>query len=207
MLKSHPSLLLKSIPPPESTTPPPTSNSPITHISSEESSTKNEDPVEFNPPEINSPNSDNDTRQIHKGRLLGRGGMGTVYTCRMEGERGNLALKIVDVPREGKKRSLALQEVKLLGSLDHPNIVPLVAVNWKSFPISEGSEEVQEEVWMVMELFDDSLKGIITNKKKGKWFREKDLFRWLTEIMKGLEYLHGKGIAHRDIKVILSFNY
>jgi len=126
--------------------------------------------------------------------------MGIVYSCRMDGTPGNLALKIVEVPKEGREREMALQEVKLLQSLNHPNIVPLVAVQLK--PIQQSSSDLieGEEVWMVMELFDGSLKDII-RKRSRNWFKEKELLNWLTEILKGLEYLHGMEIAHRDIKV------
>ena len=144
--------------------------------------------------QVYSRNEEKGGTHIYKGKLLGKGGMGTVYSCKMDGERGNLALKVVNVPREGKEREMALQEVEVLKSLDHPNIVPLVAVQIR--PIQLASEEV----WAVMELFDGSLKEVI-ERKKGKWFNEKELLRWLTEILKGLKYLHEKGIAHRDIKV------
>lgn len=91
--------------------------------------------------------------------------MGSVYSCRMERERGSFALKIVDVPEKGKERELALQEVDLLRSLDHPNIVSLVAIERKEIPVTSSNEDEperthREEIWMVMELFAPGFKGI-----------------------------------------------
>lgn len=141
--------------------------------------------------------------EIRKGRFIGKGGMGSVYNCRIEGERGNLALKIMPIPKEGKEREMAEQEVELLRALDHPNIVPLVAIERKSISPTKDNPIRQEEFWMVMELFDESLGNILRNKKDG-WFSESEMIRWAIEILKGLEYLHKKRIAHRDLKVWLS---
>ena len=44
-----------------------------------------------------------------------------------------------------------------------------------------------------------------TQKRKRKYFCEKDLWMFAYEILLGLEYLHSKSIIHRDIKTLNIF--
>jgi serine/threonine-protein kinase len=121
---------------------------------------------------------------------LGRGGMATVYKAYEPGLDRYVALKIL--PREflhdeGFAERFR-REAKVIARLEHPNIIPI-----HNF----GIEEQSRTPWMAMRLISGgALAGIM---KKSRLGAERT-----TEILRGvaqaLDYAHGKGVVHRDIK-------
>jgi len=74
----------------------------------------------------------------------------------------------------------------LLLSLNHPNVVRYV-----------DSFEWNEELWMVMEFLEGgSLKQAYETRK----LSENDISFIARQLLKGLYYLHGRNIIHRDLK-------
>ncbi len=63
-------------------------------------------------------------------RVLGKGGMGTVYEARQTSVDRIIALKMMkpDLARSAKVRAKFLSEAVVTGDLDHPNIVPIYDV-------------------------------------------------------------------------------
>ena len=80
------------------------------------------------------------------------------------------------------------REIKLQKSLDHPHIIKL----FHTF-------EDNENVYLVLEYAKNgSLFFYLRRKKKCE---EKEAFIYFFQTCIGIDYLHKKGILHRDIKV------
>ncbi|MHC4876650.1 MAG: serine/threonine-protein kinase [Planctomycetota bacterium] len=124
---------------------------------------------------------------------LGTGSMGHVYRAfdyRLESE------VVIKVPTESRLRDAGfrrrfLRESRLLVQLDHPHIVRIMDVG-----------EHQEIPYVVMQLLGG---GTLRDKCEGPEGRmfplsPESLNDWLREVAKALDYMHTKGIIHRDVK-------
>jgi serine/threonine protein kinase len=117
--------------------------------------------------------------------LIGKGGMGEVYSARDTKLGRDVALKVLpaDFARDPERLARFRREARLLASLNHPNIATIY-----------GTEESDGLHCLIMELVPgDTLAGA------GPLPLEKVLTigRQLAE---GLEEAHRKNITHRDIK-------
>ncbi|KAM3417441.1 hypothetical protein BST61_g5687 [Cercospora zeina] len=112
--------------------------------------------------------------KVYKAIHVYTGGMVALKKIRMEGERDGFPVT-------------AIREIKLLQSLNHVNVVPLLEVMVE-----------RNDCFMVFEYLSHDLTGLLnhptftlTNAHK------KHLAKQLFE---GLDYLHKRGVLHRDIK-------
>ncbi len=121
---------------------------------------------------------------------LGRGGMATVYKAYEPGLDRYVALKIL--PREflhdeGFAERFR-REAKVIARLEHPNIIPI-----HNF----GIEEQSRTPWMAMRLISGgALSGVM---KKSRMSAER-VVAILRGVAEALDYAHGKGVVHRDVK-------
>jgi len=133
-------------------------------------------------------------------RTLGRGGMGTVYRAVIPKTGETVALKqlhpaepLVDLLGINRIREIFDTEAKTMARLHHPNIV-------KVWEIDSDSDQP----YFTMEYFCNNL-GIMIGEQVAlteptRIFHPDKAVSYVVQVLQGLEYIHGKGIIHRDIK-------
>jgi serine/threonine-protein kinase len=125
-------------------------------------------------------------------RLLGEGGMGSVYEAEHEGTHRRVAVKIVD-PRvlspDGKMASRFRREAKTAGAIDSQHIVQV---------LDAGEDEARGTLYLVMEhLLGHDLQHLID---RAGPLRPDVALRIVGQALAGLQKAHEAGIIHRDIK-------
>jgi serine/threonine protein kinase/formylglycine-generating enzyme required for sulfatase activity len=120
---------------------------------------------------------------------IGRGGMATVYRAVQKSLDRTVALKVVhqNLLHDTEFVARFHREAKLCASLNHPNIVHVY---------DEG--EVSGVHFMAMEYLEgQDLRHLI--RSRGKLTPEQTL-QYLLPVAEALDYAHGRGLIHRDIK-------
>jgi len=90
-----------------------------------------------------------------------------------------------------KEKQNALNEVRLLASIDDPNVIA-----YKEAFIDDN------QLCLVMEHADggDLLSKVTEHAKRGTLFKETEIWNYLAQMISGLKALHSKNVYHRDIK-------
>lgn len=122
--------------------------------------------------------------------VLGAGGMGTVYLAKHPSLPRMDALKVLsgELSNDHEFRTRFEREANLAAGLDHPNIVSVY---------NRGEEDGQ--LWIAMQYVDgtDASAELARAKRAMNPLRA---LRITTEVGKGLDYAHRKGLLHRDVK-------
>ncbi|NXD63690.1 STK16 kinase, partial [Eolophus roseicapillus] len=89
----------------------------------------------------------------------------------------------------------ALHEVEMHGLFDHPNILPLVA----HCMVEKGAKH---EAWLLLPYVKGGTlwSEVEALRKKGTFMPEQRILLILHGICRGLQAIHSKGYAHRDLK-------
>jgi len=126
-------------------------------------------------------------------RLLGQGGMGVVYLARDIHTGIDVVLKAVrsELAHRADVRARTLDEGRVLGQIDHPNVVHLKAV-----VVDDKS------LWLVMQYIEgESLERTIERYTEQKAHMPlAEALRLFRQITSGIAAAHGEGIIHRDLK-------
>jgi len=127
-------------------------------------------------------------------KKLGDGAFSSVYLAKRISDGALYAIKKVKMGKlSEKEKQNALNEIRILASIQHPNVI-----GYKDafFENSSGS------LCIVMEVADngDLLQRIEKHKKQRTKFQEKEIWHYFVQIVRGLKGLHDLQIVHRDIK-------
>ncbi|KAK9896592.1 Pkinase-domain-containing protein [Cystobasidium minutum MCA 4210] len=122
---------------------------------------------------------------------VGEGTYGKVYKARRQDTGKLVALKRIRMEAEKDGFPVtAIREIKLLQSLDHPNVLKLMEMM-----VSKG------HVYMVSEYLEHDLTGILNNPHmQSNKFTDANLKSLMQQLLAGLDYIHWRGVLHRDLK-------
>ncbi|MEV6431566.1 serine/threonine-protein kinase [Nocardia sp. NPDC051463] len=123
-------------------------------------------------------------------QVLGAGGMGTVYLAQNPILPRRDALKVLsaDLSTDGEFRARFEREANLAAGLDHPNIVAVY---------NRGEEDGQ--LWIAMQYVEGTDASEEAKKGPAVMTPQRAL-RIVSEVGKGLDYAHRRGLLHRDVK-------
>lgn len=121
-------------------------------------------------------------------KVIGRGGSSTVYEAEIPNDGIVVAAKEIQVDGLMKDQVLAIEaEVETMKSLQHENIVNYL-----------GTQRQESTFYIFLEYADrGSLRQFYQHHGA---LSEAQTAYCTKQILQGLVYLHGNGIAHRDIK-------
>ncbi|XP_072173029.1 serine/threonine-protein kinase Nek8-like [Diadema setosum] len=127
---------------------------------------------------------------FEKIKVVGRGAYGTVYLCRRLHDKKLIIIKQIPVEQMTKdERQAALNEVKVLSMLDHPNII-------------EYYENFLEDkaLMIVMEYAEGGTLFEYLQQRGNALIEEDEVLRLFAQILLSLKHVHSKQILHRDLK-------
>jgi serine/threonine protein kinase len=121
--------------------------------------------------------------------LLGQGTMGVVFKAYDPALERYAAIKVMNtgVDVDDELRARFFREARSAAKLNHPNIISIYELG-----------ESRKRPFIAMEYVEgEDLKALI---KKRDSIPLKEKLRWISRICEGLDYAHGHGVIHRDIK-------
>eukprot|EP01121_Diplochlamys_sp_Union-15-3_P008776 TRINITY_DN2346_c0_g1_i5.p1 TRINITY_DN2346_c0_g1~~TRINITY_DN2346_c0_g1_i5.p1 ORF type:complete len:614 (-),score=133.24 TRINITY_DN2346_c0_g1_i5:221-2062(-) len=123
------------------------------------------------------------------GEQIAQGGFGAVYEATHKVTSEALAVKVLALfeGEEDQTKEL-LKEINIMSECNHENVVKYHGSFVKDFQLYVVMERCQAGA--LNEIYSDM----------GEPFTEKQIAYIMRESLKGLAYLHSKGIIHRDIK-------
>lgn len=115
--------------------------------------------------------------------VRGRGSFGEVWLARDEQVGNELAIKIYIALPNKQDMDEFISEYKIAKTLNHPNLLH-----------ADYFGEYEHRPYIIMPYCPGSSASMV-----GK-MKEEDAWRFLADVSRGLAYLHGQDIIHRDIK-------
>ncbi|KAJ8980557.1 hypothetical protein NQ317_001064 [Molorchus minor] len=120
---------------------------------------------------------------------LGKGAYGTVHLCERKHNKQKIVVKQVNTDLQGEKLQSTKNEVAILKSLNHPNIIQY----YDSFTINST-------FYIVMEYASSGSLFDRINKVRPRHFSPQYVMNLFCQILMGLDHIHQKKIIHRDLK-------
>ncbi|MBP6837974.1 MAG: protein kinase [Kofleriaceae bacterium] len=121
--------------------------------------------------------------------ILGQGGMSVVYKGRHNLTDQEVALKILppELAAHAQVKSRFLEEAKALAALDHANIVHLYNFGQENGCFVLAMQFIRGKTWERMIMENQRLDWTVSA-------------RITVDVLRALEYAHGRGVVHRDMK-------
>lgn len=127
-------------------------------------------------------------------KQLGKGAFSVVLLVRRKEDNNIYAIKRVTISNMNEKEKLnALNEVRLLASISHQNII-----GYKESFFEDSTQTLN----IVLEYADDGdlRTKIQFHQKTKKYFKESEIWSIFIQLIQGLRVLHNHHIMHRDLK-------
>ena len=136
-------------------------------------------------------------------KLLGEGSFGKVHLTKKEGDSKKYATKELDREEidSSEAKKYLINEIRILQSLNHPNIVKFVDI-----------KKTKKHYYIMMEFCNGGELSKNLEKymmKNGTAFPEELVQHFMRQIIDAFKYIHGKKIIHRDVKldnILLNFD-
>lgn len=123
-------------------------------------------------------------------RVVGRGAYGTVHLCKRLSDKKNVIIKQIPVEQMTKEeRQSALNEVKVLSMLNHPNII-------------EYYENFLEDkaLMIVMEYAQGGTLLDFLQMQNNRLLEEEEILHFFAQLLLSIQHVHSKQVLHRDLK-------
>jgi serine/threonine protein kinase len=129
-----------------------------------------------------------DIGPYHVEEEIGRGGMATVYRARQHNLNRDVAIKVLPAEMSHNTTFLARfeREVKLIARLQHARILPVYDYG-----------EFNGQPYIVMAYLTG---GTLRDRLRAERLSLEHAVYYIHQIAEGLDYLHQKGVIHRDFK-------
>uniref|UniRef100_UPI00367EB1DA serine/threonine-protein kinase n=1 Tax=Nocardia tengchongensis TaxID=2055889 RepID=UPI00367EB1DA len=123
-------------------------------------------------------------------RVLGAGGMGTVYLAKHPELPRWDALKVLSpqYSRDAEYRARFEREANLAAALDHPNIVAIY-----------NRGEDNDQLWIAMQ-YVNGIDAAAAAERDPRSITPWRALHIVTEVGRGLDHAHRRGLLHRDVK-------
>jgi len=126
---------------------------------------------------------------------LGKGSFGVVYKVKKKSNKSIYVMKQINISSmKSKMRNIALNEVKILKSLENPYVVKY----YDSFI-------ERDQLNIIMEYCEGGDLSQYIKGHTGKQVAEAKIWKFFIQMCVGLNYIHNKKILHRDIKALNIF--
>ncbi len=130
------------------------------------------------------------------GPLVNRGGMGAILEARQTSIQRTVAMKVILGPASEGAMARFVQEARITGQLEHPNIVP----------VHEIGVDEQQRLFYTMKFvkgitLHEALAGVRKRDPEAlRRFTLAELLNIFQKICDAVAFAHSKGVIHRDLK-------
>jgi len=125
-----------------------------------------------------------------KTKVLGSGAFGKVFLTTNKVDTSiKVAIKVLDKEKLKENIDCIMEEVAILNTLDHPNIV-------KYYETYDDNKYI----YLVMEYITGGQLFDKITTQKNQNFSEHDACNYMRELFSSINHCHAQGIIHRDIK-------
>ena len=134
--------------------------------------------------------------KYHPGKVIGKGGMGTVLHVYDQYIRREVAIKIMQDTFGDEEKARFLEEAQITGQLEHPNIVPVHDLGFTAdgklfFLMKLVKGRSLEEVLDAIRADDGATRSSYPLPR---------LLQVLENVCSAVAYAHSRGVIHRDLK-------
>lgn len=123
-------------------------------------------------------------------RIVGRGAHGIVFLCQRLADKKLVIIKQIPLEQlTTEERQAALNEVKVLSMLNHPNIIRY----YENFLEDKA-------LMIVMEYAEGGTMYDYLQQRNDQLLEEEDILKFFSQMLLSLQHVHSKQILHRDLK-------